>query len=160
MTQTLNFVKSNNCMGCFPSFFFWACNEPFWLTHQPRKKNQLKLWKLLKIKVYMWKCNVCLAHIYRWKWETLGKPYGIKLGCQEKTRRIKVYVFVYICNQGQMKYIDSYILTLDLVSKTILKISESEHFFSFLLNKYIPILYPKRDIWWKFLNVNISLPNG
>jgi hypothetical protein len=55
-------------------------------------------------------------------------------------------MFVYICNQGKMKHVDSYILTLDLASKTILKISECEHFFSFLINKYISILYPKRNI--------------
>jgi len=57
-----------------------------------------------------------------------------------------VYVFVYICNQGQMKHVDFYILTLELATKTILKFSECEFFFSFLLNKYIPILYPKRDM--------------
>lgn len=85
----------------FPYFilFFFGSNEPFWLAHHEQKKNpkinkSLKLWKVPKIEVSMWRCGAsCLADLYMREGRNFGQTIwdesvvllGISLGNTLKT---------------------------------------------------------------------------
>jgi hypothetical protein len=49
-------------------------------SFQLQNKTMKRLWKLPKIKVYMWRCKASLlAHLYRWKGDNFGQTIWDKI---------------------------------------------------------------------------------